>query len=161
MIDLEFATLDDIVAELRRREMHFALYVNLLPQSAREAIAVVHGDTAPARAMLEQEGFRYEGYVDIFDAGPTVECFRDNIHAIRQSIVTPAAITAASAAAHPPNGSLVWMITNRRFKDFRVILAAAPARFERFPLAREAAAQLVVAEGDTVRAVPLSPRDRR
>jgi hypothetical protein len=32
MIDLEFATLDDIVAELRRREMHFALYVNLLPQ---------------------------------------------------------------------------------------------------------------------------------
>ena len=40
-------------------------------------------DTVPARAMLEQEGFRYEGYVDIFDAGPTVECFRDNIDAIK------------------------------------------------------------------------------
>ena len=46
------------------------VYVNLLPQSAREAIGAVHADTAPARAMLEQEGFRYEGYVDIFDAGP-------------------------------------------------------------------------------------------
>ena len=44
---------------------------------------------APARAMLEQEGFRYEGYVDIFDAGPTVECFRDNIHAVRRSRVLP------------------------------------------------------------------------
>ena len=50
------------------------VYVNLLPPSARDAIGAVHADTAPARAMLEQEGFRYEGYVDIFDAGPTVEC---------------------------------------------------------------------------------------
>ena len=57
------------------------VYMNLLPQDARDAIGAVHADTLPARTMLEQEGFRYEGYVDIFDAGPTVECFRDNIDA--------------------------------------------------------------------------------
>ena len=61
------------------------VYVNLLPEDARDAIGAVHADTEPARAMLEQEGFRYEGYVDIFDAGPTLECFRDDIHAVRQS----------------------------------------------------------------------------
>jgi arginine N-succinyltransferase len=42
---------------------------------ARAVIAEVHDDTRAARTMLEQEGFRYEGYVDIFDAGPTLECF--------------------------------------------------------------------------------------
>ena len=68
------------VAELMPRH---PVYVNLLPESARAVIGEVHADTQPARAMLEQEGFRYEGYIDIFDAGPTVECFRDNIHAVR------------------------------------------------------------------------------
>ena len=54
---------------------------------AREAIGAVHADTEPARRMLEQEGFRYEGYVDIFDAGPTLEAFRDTIDAVRRSRV--------------------------------------------------------------------------
>src|SRR5207244_11992184 len=65
------------------------VYVNLLPAAARDAIGVVHVDAAPARAMLEQEGFRYERYVDIFDAGPTVECFRETIDAIRRSQTLP------------------------------------------------------------------------
>ena len=70
------------IAELMPRH---PVYVNLLPPSARDAIGAVHADTAPARAMLEQEGFRYEGYVDIFDAGPTVECARENIDLVRRS----------------------------------------------------------------------------
>jgi hypothetical protein len=41
-----------------------------------------------------------------------------------------------------------------------VILAHAPARVERFPLAPTAAAQLGIADGDPVRAVALSPKDR-
>ena len=66
-------------------------------------IGAVHDDTAPARAMLEQEGFRYEGYVDIFDAGPTVECFRDNIHAVRRRSVLP---VHAAASEDPVPDSL-------------------------------------------------------
>src|SRR5438105_9870560 len=65
------------------------VYVNLLPQAARDALGAVHVDPAPARAMLEQEGFRYEGYVDIFDAGPTLECFRETIDAVRRSQTLP------------------------------------------------------------------------
>jgi arginine N-succinyltransferase len=63
--------------------------------------------------------------------------------------------------AHTPNGSLVWLVANRRFEEFRVILAEAPSHLRRFPLNPEAAARLGVADGDTVRAVPLSPKDRR
>ena len=67
------------IAELMPRH---PVYTTLLPADARAAIGEVHADTLPARAMLESEGFRYEGYVDIFDAGPTLECFRDNIRAV-------------------------------------------------------------------------------
>jgi len=163
---MEYSTADyltgigqkSFVAELMPRH---PVYVNLLPESARAVIGEVHDDTRPARKLLEQEGFRYEGYVDIFDAGPTLECFRDNIHAIRQSIVAPATIVGAIAPAQPQNGSLVWIVANRRFEDFRVILAEAPARFGRFPLLADAAVRLGIADGDTVRAVPLSPKDRR
>jgi len=136
------------------------VYVNLLPQDARDAIGAVHRDTEPARAMLEQEGFRYEGYVDIFDAGPTLECFRDNVHAIRQSQVMTVTLEEEDPVPDSLTDDILWLVCNRRFADFRAIVAAAPARADRFPLMPYAAEALGVAEGDAVRAVPISPADR-
>jgi arginine N-succinyltransferase len=145
------------IAELMPRH---PVYVNLLPAAARDVIGAVHADTAPARAMLEQEGFRYEGYVDIFDAGPTVECARDNIDAVRRS----SAITCTLGEEDPVPDSLtedvLWLVSNRRFDAFRALVTAAPARVDRFPLLPYAAAALGVTEGDSVRAVPLAPADR-
>jgi arginine N-succinyltransferase len=145
------------VAELMPRH---PVYVNLLPESARAVIGEVHDHTRPARALLEQEGFRYEGYVDIFDAGPTLECFRDNVHAVRQSAVLPVAILPADELPRTRSEDVVWLVANRRFDQFRAILAQAPPRIERIPLAQSAAVQLGIADGDAVRAVPLAPKDR-
>jgi len=145
------------VAELMPRH---PVYVNLLPEAARAVIGEVHDDTRPARALLEQEGFRYEGYVDIFDAGPTLECFRDNIHAVRQSTVLPVEVLRADASRRGADDDVVWLLANRRFDAFRAILAKGPARNDRFPLAEAAAKRLGVADGDAVRAVALSPNDR-
>jgi arginine N-succinyltransferase len=136
------------------------VYVNLLPPSARDAIAAVHKDTAPARAMLEQEGFRYEGYVDIFDAGPTVECFRENIDAIRRSQVLPVTLGEEDPVPDSLTDDVLWLVANRRFDAFRALVTTAPARVDRLPMLPYVAAALGVAEGDTVRAVPLAPRDR-
>jgi len=80
------------IAELMPRH---PVYTAMLPDAARAAIGEVHADTLPARAMLESEGFRYEGYVDIFDAGPTLECFRDDIRAVK-SAISPKAAAACS-----------------------------------------------------------------
>lgn len=162
---MEYSTADyltgigqkSFVAELMPRH---PVYVNLLPASARGVIGEVHDDTRPARALLEQEGFRYEGYVDIFDAGPTLECFRDNIHAVRQSEVLPAHLGEEDPLPDSLTDDILWLVANRRFDDFRAILAHAPSRVDRFPLLPYAAAQLGVGDGDTVRAVPLSPKDR-
>ncbi|HYT98228.1 MAG TPA: arginine N-succinyltransferase [Casimicrobiaceae bacterium] len=136
------------------------VYVNLLPAAARDAIGAVHVDTAPARAMLEQEGFRYEGYVDIFDAGPTLECFRDTIDAVRRSQTLPVTLGEEDPVPDSLSDDVLWLVMNRRFADFRALVAAAPARVDRFPLRPYVAAALGVGEGDSVRAVPLAPRDR-
>ena len=121
------------------------------------AIGAVHTDTEPARTMLEQEGFRYEGYVDIFDAGPTLECFRDNIYAVRPSQVLPVTL----GEEDPVPDSLtddVRGCRNRSLADFRAIVVTAPARADRFPLMAYAAGALRCDEGDMVRAVPFAPR---
>ena len=55
---------------------------------------------------------------------------------------------------------ILWLVANRDLKHFRVLVTTAPARADRFPLKPYAAATLRVGEGDTVRAVPLSPADR-
>jgi arginine N-succinyltransferase len=136
------------------------VYVNLLPAAAREAIGAVHADTAPARAMLEQEGFRYEGYVDIFDAGPTLECFRDTIDAVRRSQTLPVTLGEGDPVPDSHTDEVLWLVANCKFEHFRALVAAAPPRVDRFPLRPYVAAALSVGEGDNVRAVPLAPRDR-
>ena len=136
------------------------VYVHLLAESARDAIGAVHADTEPARRMLEQEGFRYEGYVDIFDAGPTLECFRDNIHAVRQSQLFAVTLGEEDPVPDSLTDDILWLVCNRRFADFRAIIVAAPARTERMPLLLYAAEALGVVDGDSVRAVQLATSDR-
>ncbi|MBV5323789.1 MAG: arginine N-succinyltransferase, partial [Rhodospirillaceae bacterium] len=58
------------IAELMPRQ---PMYVDYLPQDAQDVIGKVHASTAPARRLLEQEGLYFEGYVDIFDAGPVLQ----------------------------------------------------------------------------------------
>ena len=143
------------VAQLMPRH---PVYTQLLPPEARAAIGEVHSDTLPARAMLESEGFRYEGYVDIFDAGPTLECFRDNIRAVRESRVLPVKIGEDDPVPDSPTDEVLWLVCNRSFERFRAVVVPAPRRIAEFPLLPHAATALGVAAGATVRAVPLSPR---
>ncbi len=70
------------IAELMPR---YPFYTQFLPVAAQEVIGEVHPETLPAKRLLESEGFRYEGCIDIFDAGPTLECYVDQIRAVRDS----------------------------------------------------------------------------
>jgi len=145
------------IAELMPRH---PVYTTLLPPQARAVIGQVHADTEAARAMLEAEGFRYEGYVDIFDAGPTLECFRDDIRAVRQSRVLPVAIGEENPVPDSLSDDVVWLVASRSFERFHAILTPATPHVARFPLLPHATTTLGVATDDTVRAMPLSPCDR-
>ncbi|ATE65105.1 arginine N-succinyltransferase [Rhizorhabdus dicambivorans] len=59
------------------------IYVNMLSQEAQKAIGRVHDDGRAAQALLIEEGFRDEGYVDIFDAGQTMIADIDALKAVR------------------------------------------------------------------------------
>ena len=61
------------------------IYASLLPPEARNLIAKVGDETRPARAMLEKQGFRYEGNIDPFDGGPYLEANRDDVPLVRST----------------------------------------------------------------------------
>ncbi|WP_419815046.1 arginine N-succinyltransferase [Glacieibacterium sp.] len=74
------------------------VYTALLSDEARAVIGHCHPRGRPALAMLEAEGFQYDGYVDIFDGGPTVTARTDAVKTIRNSRVDPVASLVDDAA---------------------------------------------------------------
>jgi arginine N-succinyltransferase len=141
------------IAELMPRH---PLYVAYLAGEAQEAIGRVHVDTAPARRLLEQEGMYYEGYVDIFDAGPVLQARVSELRALRESVlamVEPAADRTASDASAPP-----LLVANTVMRDFRVIAAHVSPGRGRIALSDGDRSLLACDVGDPVRAMRLTPQ---
>ena len=65
------------------------IYVELIAETAQDAIGKVHVEGEAARAMLEHEGFRGSGLIDIFDGGPTYSAPRDNITTVQRTSALP------------------------------------------------------------------------
>ena len=61
------------------------VYVEMLSDEARKVIGMPHPTGRAAMRMLENEGFAAEGYVDIFDGGPTMIARTDNVKSIAGS----------------------------------------------------------------------------
>ena len=61
------------------------IYTAMLPESARAVMAVPHPSGRAAMKMLEREGFAQDGYIDIFDGGPTMTVATDKIRTIREA----------------------------------------------------------------------------
>ncbi|HVR92086.1 MAG TPA: arginine N-succinyltransferase [Novosphingobium sp.] len=62
------------------------VYIAMLPESARAAIGLPHPSGRAAMRMLENEGFAWESYIDIFDGGPTMTARTDNVRTIREAL---------------------------------------------------------------------------
>lgn len=87
------------------------IYTAMLSESARSVIGLPHPSGRAAMRMLENEGFAFENYIDIFDGGPTMTARIDNVRAIRESVRSP--ITALEEGGEPVLASA------GRLKDFR------------------------------------------
>ncbi len=94
------------------------IYVPLLPKSAQEVIGKVHERTKPALKMLEDEGFRYAGMVDIFEAGPVIYSKLNDIRIVKESRKSVVAEVAIG-----PIESIPFIITNTQ-KDFRACIGS-------------------------------------
>ncbi|MNF56261.1 Arginine N-succinyltransferase subunit beta [compost metagenome] len=137
------------IAELMPK---FPLYTCFLSEDARNIIGRVHPDTEPALAMLKGEGFSYQGYVDIFDAGPAIEAETAKIRAVRDSQALVLAIGT------PGDDATTFLIHNRKREDCRITVGAARLAAGTLVVDPLTAKRLRLSVGDQVRAVPLSAR---
>jgi arginine N-succinyltransferase len=62
------------------------IYQAMLTDAARAVIGVPHPTGRAAMRMLEDEGFTCEGYVDIFDGGPTMTVPTDRVRTVRDAV---------------------------------------------------------------------------
>jgi arginine N-succinyltransferase len=154
---MDFNHVDDLtalgkksfIAELMPRQ---PMYVAYLPHSAQEVIGKVHNSTVPARRLLEQEGMHFEGYVDIFDAGPVLQGRVAELRAVRQSALAVVDSAAASSDAEPV------IVSNTVLKDFRMILARTNPSDGKIALTPQDQDALHCHGGDTVRTLSLNIR---
>jgi len=139
------------VAELMPR---YPVYLDLLPETAQQAVGVTHRDTAPARKMLEAEGLRYENHVDIFDAGPVLECHIADLRTVRESVIARVRIGDRSDTGSDARS----LVSNTLLEDFRCGATTGAVEDGAFLLTAEEAAALRVKEGDQVRVLTSHPR---
>lgn len=147
--DLSSLGKKSFIAELMPR---YPLYIALLPQQAQDVIGKVHEATAPARRMLEQEGMYFEGYVDIFDAGPVLQAHIRELRVVRDS-----SLSVVDEQSRRGSGSAraVTLVSNTVLSRFRVIASSSVPSKNRLSLSRDALRLLDCAPGDTVRNVAL------
>ena len=124
------------------------IYVNLLSEEAQAVIGQVHEKTRPALRLLEQEGFSCRGYVDIFDAGPTVECDVRNIESVRHS-------RRCEVIIGKPGKGRDCIISNTSFEHFRAVAGkvALDDQTGQVVMDAEMAQALQVQPGDQVRLI--------
>jgi arginine N-succinyltransferase len=127
------------------------IYIPLLPFSAQAVIGQVQPETMPALAMLEDEGFTRNGVVDIFDAGPVVQCPLNQIRSVRQSRVAKVVDISAVESGDAP------MIVAFTGRNFRATLATFDTVDDGIRLEPAVAAALGVGIGDAVRFVSPKP----
>ena len=153
--DLEFAEADrfhalngnQFIADLMPKH---PIYTILLPPEAQQAIGKPHASGAAAMKLLAAEGFRYDGYVDLFDAGPTMQANVDELRAVKDGRSAMAFADPAPSVEGKDTGQRMLLAAGRLL-DFRAWRSTGQiedeARTVRLPASDMALGQLN--DGDT------------
>lgn len=145
------------IAELMPK---FPIYVPMLSEEAQSVIGQVHPQTEPALAMLKSEGFDFNGYIDIFDGGPSVSVKVKDIRAVKKSRVLKVGISDKSPEPDLSDKHGLLMVSNRELAEYRVLLVNKGASGDdTLWLTPNQASVLQVTEGDSIRSVALRPSE--
>ena len=123
------------------------VYIAMLGEDARSVIGLPHPSGRAAMRMLENEAFSYQGYVDIFDGGPTMLAETDKVRSIANAHSGAIESTALEKGEKA-------LIAAGRFADFRCCYGARELRGDAVAIDSRAADLLGVGEGDTVWSIP-------
>jgi arginine N-succinyltransferase len=142
---LSTQTSKQFISDLMPRQ---PIYTNLLGDAARAVIGKPHPHTVPAMRLLEQEGLNWRGYVDIFDAGPTIEVERDLLRGVRRSDVLPLSGTINRQQKD------LYLVSNTDI-DFRCVISEIDLHESSCALPADTIAALEVKAGDPIRYIRL------
>jgi arginine N-succinyltransferase len=136
------------IAELMPK---YPIYVSLLSKEAQNVIGQVHAKTKPALQLLEQEGFSCRGYVDIFDAGPTVEANLKHIRSAQASRKMQIKVVDAIK-----DSQQTFFVINTKVQDFRGVCTPLDIDIdtEHATIGQKAADALGLSDGDDIRFAP-------
>jgi arginine N-succinyltransferase len=154
IIPLEFPEADRLsategmgwVSDLMPRQ---PIITALLPAEAQQAIGRPHDTSAIAMAMLEKEGFKFEGLVDIFDAGPQMIASQDEIATVAASVRGPLRVSNTSL-----QDADEYLVASLSLEHFRVIRSKATIRNGDIYLPAGADAALQCQPGEKIIASP-------
>lgn len=127
------------------------VYIPLLPVEAQKVIGQVHPQTRPALRLLESEGFKFNGMVDIFEAGPVVTCPLQQIRSVRES-----RIAKVAQIADGPGEGETFLIANTQ-GDFRACKGQVEITADGVRIASQHADAIHVKAGEQVQFVTLRP----
>ena len=129
----------------------FPIYLELLPDEAVSVLGKPHDEAAPAKSLLEKEGFFYGGAVDIFDAGPVMECRREHIASMCDSRGKELLALSPSDLADD-EGDAVCLVSNCKLSKYRLTLTPIKLSGGEGIILSPSAANLIEVEpGDRVR----------
>jgi len=121
------------------------IYTAMLPESARAVIGIPHPSGRAAMRMLENEHFKFDNYVDIFDGGPTMTAQTDKVRSIAEADNAMVVAIADDAA-----GGAKCLVSHGRLGAFRAAYAQIGRVSEGVTLDAAGAALLEVVVGDSV-----------
>lgn len=124
------------------------VYIAMLSEAARHVIGVPHPSGRAAMRMLEEEGFAWENYVDIFDGGPTMTARTDQIRSIREA--KDSTVVEISDMLGDHIGGEKMLVSAGRMQDFKTAYGWIDVRDGGIAIDPQSAEALDVSAGDLV-----------
>jgi arginine N-succinyltransferase len=124
------------------------VYIAMLPEAARVVIGIPHPSGRAAMRMLEEEGFAWEKYVDIFDGGPTMTARTDQIRSVREA--QDSKIAAIDDRLGDNKEGEKRLVTVGNMANFRAAYGWIERDGDAIELDPDCAKALGVGEGDSV-----------
>jgi arginine N-succinyltransferase len=119
------------------------IYIAMLSDTARAAIGLPHPSGRAAMRMLEAEGFAHEGYVDIFDGGPTMTARTDSVLSIHNA-------QTATVGSVGGDGRRDRLVASGRLADFRAAFGRVEGNAQRVAIDPVCAGLLDLTVGTTI-----------
>ena len=119
------------------------IYTAMLSDAARAVMGMPHPTGRAAMRMLESEGFHHEGYIDIFDGGPTMAAQTERIRSVRDA-------KTATLVGSDADGGQHGLVAKGRLTDFVCVNATIEERDGDAAIDAASAALLGVSPGDEI-----------